>query len=331
MHARADTLDDLLQKVFRALLRSREKIRPSKGGAVEIRGALLTLNNPRSRLSNTETKGTIFSCLGELLWYLGGKADVESIQYYLKRYSSSAELDGTVNGAYGPRLFSFRGVNQIENVKRALRKEDSRQAVIQLFSAEDIDKKYKDVPCTCTLQFFSRGGKLDLMANMRSNDAFIGLPHDIFAFTMIQEIMARTMGLRLGTYYHSVGSLHLYDDTRQGARDYLDEGYQEALEMPRMPYGDPWSDVAAILGLEESLRLGNDGDMPLVDPYWQDLGNLLRIFSLTRGRTHMSVAELRLVASIKNGMSSGIYSQYIRKRERPQIPSEPSLLTLEGA
>ncbi len=329
MHARASTLDDILQKVFRALLRSKEKIRPTKGDAVEIRGALLTLDNPRARLSNTETKGTIFSCLGELFWYLGGRSDVDSIQYYLKRYAEAAEADGTVNGAYGPRLFSLRGINQIENAKRALTKEDSRQAVVQLFSAEDIDKKYKDVPCTCTLQFFSRGGKLDLMANMRSNDAFVGLPHDIFAFTMLQEIMARTLGLKLGTYFHSVGSLHLYDDTRHGARQYIDEGYREAFEMPRMPYGDPWVEIATILEVEQALRTGADMEMPAISSYWSDLGNLLRIFSLTRGRSHMPIAELRKVAAIKNGMSSDVYAQYIRKRERPQTPAEPFLLTME--
>jgi len=40
------------------------------------------------------------------------------------------------------------------------------------------------------MQFMVRRRRLHLLTNMRSNDAFIGLPHDIFAFTMLQEIMA---------------------------------------------------------------------------------------------------------------------------------------------
>lgn len=107
MYVTAGTLDDLLHKVLVKLLKSRDRIRPRKGDAVEIRGALLKLTNPRARLSSTETKGTIFSCLGELLWYLSGRNDLESIQYYLKDYGDFAEPDGTIHGAYGPRLYGF--------------------------------------------------------------------------------------------------------------------------------------------------------------------------------------------------------------------------------
>jgi thymidylate synthase len=330
VHAEAATLDDLMQKVFRALLRSKEKIRPSKGEAVEIRGALLRLSNPRARLSSTETKGTIFSCLGELLWYLGKRNDVESISYYLKRYAASAESDGTVHGAYGPRLFDTRGINQIDNILKNLARDDSRQAVIQLFGAEDIAHKYNDVPCTCTLQFFRRGGKLDLMTSMRSNDAFVGLPHDVFAFTMLQEIIARTVGLKLGTYLHSVGSLHLYEQTREGARQYLDEGYQERIEMPAMPYGDPWPSIGRLLELEEALRDGRSDMFPRLDPYWNDLGNLLRIFALTRMKEHVPTNELRQVVRLKKEMSAPIYSSYIRKRERRLESLEGDLLAHGG-
>ena len=40
-----------------------------------------------------------------------------------------------------------------------------------------------------------RSGQMDMITYMRSNDVFLGLPHDIFAFTMIQEIMARTLSV----------------------------------------------------------------------------------------------------------------------------------------
>ena len=65
-------------------------------------------------------------------------------------------------------------------------------------------------PCTCTLQFLARGVKLDLIVYMRSNDVIKGLPHDIFCFTMLQEIAARRLSLEPGIYKHCVGSLHLY-------------------------------------------------------------------------------------------------------------------------
>jgi len=45
-----------------------------------------------------------------------------------------------------------------------------------------------------------RNKQLHMLTNMRSNDAFWGLPHNIFSFTMIQEILARTLSVELGTY-----------------------------------------------------------------------------------------------------------------------------------
>src|SRR4051812_41418328 len=103
--------------------------------------------------------------------------------------------------------------NQFENVVALLRrKENSRQAVIQLFDGSDLAAAYKDIPCTCTLQFMIRDKRLNLTASMRSNDAFKGLPHDVFSFTMIQEIMTRTLGVELGDYTHFASSLHVYDE-----------------------------------------------------------------------------------------------------------------------
>jgi len=138
---------------------------------------VLELKNPLARLSRTETKGTVFSCLGETLWYLARSNDLKFIKYYIGIYGKFAERDGTVHGAYGPRMFKMRGnVNQIDNVVKLLRKKpSSRQAVVQLFNAEDLLKAYKDIPCTCTMQYFVRKGALDKVVHMRSNDAFLGL------------------------------------------------------------------------------------------------------------------------------------------------------------
>jgi thymidylate synthase len=331
VHVKAKTIDDLLRRVYMPLLGGRERISPSKGDATEIRGALLRLSNPRARLSRTETKGTLFSALGELLWYLSGSDRADQIAYYISMYREFVEEDGSIHGAYGPRLYGFRGINQLANIIENLRRPDSRQAVIQLFSAEDVDKKYKDTPCTCTLQFFNRGGKLDLMVHMRSNDAFAGLPHDIFAFTMLQEIVARSVGLKLGEYIHSVGSLHLYECDRKKVRAYMSEGWQETSEMPKMPLGDPWPDIDQLLISETSIRLKRKGSPRTYQgAYWADLDRLLRIYAITRGRRRPTRKRMRDLVRLKNAMTSSVYESYIRKRERRVERLEPDLLTLEA-
>jgi thymidylate synthase len=130
----ADTLDDLLLKVYSKILQNGQRVKASKGWNREISGVVLELKNPLARLSRTETKGTVFSCLGETLWYLARSNELQFIKYYISIYGRFAEEDGTIHGAYGPRLFGMRaGVNQITNVIKLLRrKPSSRQAVVQL-------------------------------------------------------------------------------------------------------------------------------------------------------------------------------------------------------
>ena len=247
MYVAARTLDDLLRDILQRLLKSRNHIDPSKGPATELTGVLLKLANPRARLSRTESKGTVFSCLGELLWYLAGTNELKFIQHYIPDYWRFSDDHKTVYGGYGPRLLGKNGwPNQLHNIIDLLKKRpESRQAVIQLFDAKDILRYHEDIPCTCTLQFMIRQHRLHMFTNMRSNDAFLGLPHDIFSFTMLQEIIARSIGIELGTYKHAVGSLHLYCANRDKAIQYVSEAVQPTLEisMPEMPRGDPWPSI----------------------------------------------------------------------------------------
>jgi len=50
---------------------------------------------------------------------------------------------------------------------------------------------------------------------MRANDAFLGAANDIFAFTFVQEMLARQLGLEVGLYHHNVGSFHTIDEYNQ--------------------------------------------------------------------------------------------------------------------
>jgi thymidylate synthase len=322
MYLSAETLDDLLLRVFRRLLRKQgvSDIAPTKGAATEINGVLLQITNPRARLSRTERKNIFFSCLGEFLWYLAGSDELTFIEYYLSKYGKFAELDGTVYGAYGPRLFCLNeSIDQVQNVIKTLQSNpESRRAVIQLFRGEDLAnnlvRRREDIPCTCTLQFTVRKHRLYVIVMMRSNDAFVGLPHDVFAFTMLQELVARSLNVEMGTYKHVVGSLHLYSKDTQAAQDYLEEGIQERVAMPPMPYGDPWPSVAKLVGAEAAVRSGNAPSALALDPYWKDLIRLLQIFSFSRDST--TDKYRKKISAISSKMESNFYDTYIAKRQR---------------
>jgi thymidylate synthase len=308
------TLDDLLRRVFARLLRSNTQVKGStKGANSELSGVLLELTNPRARLSRTENRGgTLFGCVGELLWYLSGSDQLSFIRYYLPEYPDDTEDGQTVPDAYGPRLFGEKGPNQIQNILDLLsKKADTRKAVVQVFDACDIDSNRKAIPCTCTFQFLIRGDRLHMITTMRSNDAFVGLPHDIFSFTMVQEILARSLGVELGSYRHFVGSLHLYDKNKPRAQDYLREGWQSLVAMPPMPVGDPWSSIEEVRRAEYDLRLTCTTDVSELelDPYWADLLRVLKILSSVKRK------DLREVLRLRDAMASPVYAMYIRQKE----------------
>jgi thymidylate synthase len=310
MYISADTLDDLLREVFIKIRNFGKRVEPTQGPNQELFGVLLELTQPVARLSRTESKGTVFSCLGETLWYLAGSNKLDFITHYLPDYGKYSDDGVTTWGAYGPRIFSTRGqVDQLENVVRLLRtKSPTRQAVIQLFHAEDIVEAHKDVPCTCTLQFLLRENSLHLIVTMRSNDAYLGLPHDIFAFTFLQELVARQLDMNLGAYKHFVGSLHLYDRDRLKAEAFINEGWQSTIAMPHMPVGNPWPSIAAILKAESRIRSGLDVVIKQLklSNYWADLVRLLQIYANTEKKERIS--------TIRNEMSSEVFDIYIEKR-----------------
>jgi thymidylate synthase len=283
-------------------------IGPGKGRALELRGVLLELTDPRARLSRSETRGRVFSTLGEWCWYLSGSAETKAIAYYIDGYNALDE-GGVVWGAYGPRLRSFDGTDQLARVCDQLRtKPDTRQAVIQVFDHADLDTPHEDVPCTCTLQFFARNEVLDLMVHMRSNDAYLGLPHDVFSFTMIQELVACDLGIDLGRYIHAVGSFHLYDRHRSGAAVFLREGWYEPTGMVAMPSGSPWSGVDYLLRRERELRSGELDPLAVADDdnsYWGDLVRLLAMYALHRAGRFDERALLR------EGMTTNVFDTAI--------------------
>jgi thymidylate synthase len=209
-------------------------------------------------------------------------------------------------------LLDFDGFDQLQNVVELLQKNQwTRKAVIQLFDHADLASRLDEVPCTCTLQFLLRDGALELIVHMRSNDSYIGLPHDVFAFTMIQEWVARLVGTEPGKYFHIVGSLHLYERDRESARACLSEGWQSNISMPAMPATNTREAMDWLLSTERQLRLADNPlevDLQGPDPYWSDLACLLAIFGLIRRKRILEVKGLQAA------LNSRAYDLYIAER-----------------
>ncbi len=205
-------------------------------------------------------------CFAEALWYLAGTNDLSFISHYapgITKYSADGRtLQGT---AYGPRIFRYPRVelDQWARIRTVLREDpDSKRAVIQIFDPAELQESGNiDVACTLALQFLIRDGALCMVGFMRANDAFRGMVSDVFSFTMLQEMMARQLGVPVGTYHHQVGSMHVYESDTEWASKVLAEaagrpaGSTETA-FPAMPDGDNWPYVHAVLDWERALRLG---------------------------------------------------------------------------
>jgi len=72
MHISVETLDDALLRLYTELLSRESNVAASRGPNTEMVGVLIEIERPRARLSRSETRGRLFSSLGELLWYITG-------------------------------------------------------------------------------------------------------------------------------------------------------------------------------------------------------------------------------------------------------------------
>lgn len=137
---------------------------------------------------------------------------------------------------------------------------------------------------------------------MRSNDAWMGLVHDVFAFTMIQEMVARSLDVELGTYTHFVGSLHLYDGSLDSAQEFVEEGLQATtIPMTQMPAGDPWDGANKLTTAEAAVRSGmHPSRVPLPDePYWADLARILIAYHVRKAGDRAEASRIEAMISLE--------------------------------
>lgn len=174
------------------------------------------LNSRRNTLVSGIRKLSHKYMVAEWLWIYFGRNDTASLVPFNRHVSEFSDDGEYFSGAYGPVI-----KDQWPYVQRTIRQDPvTRQAIISIWRPRPGPSK--DVPCTVSLQFLPRDGRLHMMVSMRSNDAWLGLPYDIFTFTQLQMQMATSLGLTPGEYHHSVGSLHLYEQHFDRAQQLFD-------------------------------------------------------------------------------------------------------------
>lgn len=318
-------LDEILRKLYGELSKSTDTFEASKGEGKDLLGPKIILKDPRARISATANRGILISAMGEFCWYMAGSADLDFIRFYIRNYPPK-EATGSIEEAYGPRLIGTgelgRSFNQIERViDRLRRKPDTRRAVISILEPSDPEPGKAEAPCTIALQFIRRRERLHLIAMMRSNDAYLGFPHDVFCFTMIQEIAARSLGIQVGEYHHFATSLHLYEHDQDKVSAYLDEGFQSpTFAMPKMPSGCQLDNLKAFLATEQSIRSGaiTTAAQIKLPQYWRDLALVL----LRLGDSRFKRGAKTLEDNFSN-IRNSFYKNFFIKRPK-MLPKGPT-------
>lgn len=171
--------------------------------------------------------------LVESLWMLSGRRDVKFPSTFVKNMRSFTDDGETYWGAYGYRWRNFFGFDQIEEAIKELKANpESRRVVIQMWNAElqVNDAVYKvngphadllvgkaggkDVPCNTSIYFDMRRGRLNMLVSCRSNDILWGCyGANAVHMSILQEYMALSIGVPVGTYTQMSNDLHLYHAT----------------------------------------------------------------------------------------------------------------------
>lgn len=212
------TANEVWKKAVNRLLAQENTLNGRSGDVFELLHTFISIENPRQKwVYDRIPPMSIGFALAELVWIMNGEERSEVINYWNPSLPKFAGNGDTYYGAYGKRIRSHFGFDQLEKAYDALQNTpESRQVVIQIYDVEKdfpIDNgqpRSKDIPCNICSLLKVRDGKLEWSQIMRSNDILLGMPYNFVQFTSLQEILAGWLGLEVGSYIHYSDSLHLY-------------------------------------------------------------------------------------------------------------------------
>lgn len=213
MHIESNSINELYRRLVIKLLQHGARINPRALTTLELTNVQLILTDPQNRFVTLDSRAMDMRyCIGELCFFLSRSTDLSFINRYSTFWNKVSDDGKTVNSAYGNRLFPT-SLNYA--VDCLVNDPNSRKAVLPIYNLSD-SKPSLDNPCTMFLQLLIRDNALDCYTFMRSNDVWLGLPYDIAFFTIVQEIAwvklkAIYPTLELGSYFHTVTSMHAYE------------------------------------------------------------------------------------------------------------------------
>lgn len=209
-----------------------EEVAPRGQLTKELRQKTIRVDMTRPVLTIPRRKLNYRFMAAEAYWILTGDDRVSTIVPYNKRIAEFSDDGETFFGAYGPKVIS-----QLPYVVDKLREDpDTRQAGLTIW--RESPPKTKDVPCTVAVFFGLRKDLLDVNVFMRSSDIWLGVPYDVFNFSMLGFLVCSRLNrhsnktVRPGTLHLTAASSHLYERDWKNAQDCADSVTLEQGSVP---------------------------------------------------------------------------------------------------
>jgi len=257
-HMNAVWLDQLGE-----ILSSGDTVSPRGKETRELLHSTITVDMAQPVLTVPERRLNYQFMAAEAYWILSGDNTVDGIAPWNKHISQFSDDGKIFAGAYGPRV-----VDQLDYVLDKLREDpDTRQAGLTIWTPNPPPSK--DIPCTVAIWFQIRGtGRirdLNVSVFMRSSDVWLGLPYDVFNFSMLGYLVAGHLNssARDGMIVLpnqlslTAASSHLYATNFEAAAEVLKAAlqhgvYRDGWTVPSWMYNDPQRLMETLKTLRDS-------------------------------------------------------------------------------
>jgi thymidylate synthase len=185
----------------------------------------------------------------ELLWFLRGEANIESLQRQgVHIWDEWATAEGALGPIYGVQWRHWSTphgtIDQLAQVVEQLRyRPHSRRLVVSAWNVADLPEETLSpqqnvthgrmalAPCHTLFQLYVAENRLSCQLYQRSADVFLGLPFNIASYALLTHLLAQVCDLQPGSFIHTLGDAHLYHNHFAQARELLS---REPLPLPTL-------------------------------------------------------------------------------------------------
>ncbi len=164
----------------------------------------------------TTKKVHVKSIVHELLWFLRGETNVESLrQVGVTIWDEWAKADGSLGPVYGKQWRDWvaadgRHIDQLAQAVQMIKQTpDSRRIIVSAWNVGELEQMALQ-PCHAFFQFFVSKGRLSCQLYQRSADLFLGVPFNIASYALLTHLVAAQCDLKVGDLVWTGGDCHLY-------------------------------------------------------------------------------------------------------------------------